>query len=156
MITVYKCKIVVLFILIAALLAGCSGNNEETSTTPSTSNEKNVVTQKDENSDLSSKAPQDIPVLDSAKDLKVTKVGEGAVRGDLYYEIQYHMETSVEKTVEQYRKILDDLGLDYADQLEEEDYSAVGSTGTWEFHLMINPSPEIEGDTIVKILYLKL
>lgn len=177
MISLNKFKLAVLCVFIATLLTGCGSNKDDLATgsdvaskpnntletntsqnnTPQNNTPQNNTPPDKTNAfDIAGKAPNDIPILESAKDLKKTKVGEGVVRGDLYYEISFRLEYAIEPIVEQYRKIFDDLGLDYADQLEKEIYSVTGSTGPWEFIMTITLSNEHKGESVVKIVYLKL
>ena len=107
--------------------------------------------------DLPDQAPEDIPILQDAQNVQATKVGEAAFRGDLFYEISFQVETTVEQTAELYRNELNTLGYDYADSHQDDGtFESVGSTGEWGFRLSIVKSTEHEDLSDVKIVYMRI
>ncbi|MFM1653266.1 hypothetical protein ACI7RC_14330 [Brevibacillus sp. B_LB10_24] len=65
--------------------------------------------------------PDDIPILDHAKNTTAMKIGDGKTPGDPYYQVNFQVSDSVEKTAELYRQILKDNGLDIAAEEKDND-----------------------------------
>ncbi|HEY4390950.1 MAG TPA: hypothetical protein VGN02_06340 [Paenibacillus sp.] len=82
--------------------------------------------------------PDDIPILDGAQNTTAVKIGDGASSGDPYYHIQFNMKDSVEQTVERYRQVLKDSGLDIASESDEDGMMHFTvDTKSWEAQMMI-------------------
>ncbi|WMT41764.1 hypothetical protein RE628_04550 [Paenibacillus sp. D2_2] len=82
--------------------------------------------------------PDDIPILDDALNTTAVKIGDGASSGDPYYHVQFNMKDSVEQTIESYRKVLKDSGLDIASESDEDGMMHFTvDTKSWEAQMMI-------------------
>jgi len=82
--------------------------------------------------------PDDIPILDGAQNTTAVKIGDGASSGDPYYHVQFNMKDSVEQTVERYRQVLKDSGLDIASESDEDGMMHFTvDTKSWEAQMMI-------------------
>ncbi|MBB6674101.1 hypothetical protein [Cohnella nanjingensis] len=97
--------------------------------------------------------PDDIPILDDAKNKAAIKIGDGANRGDPYYQVKFETGDSVAKTVERYRQVLKDKGLDIASESEEDGMQHFTiDTKSWQAQIMIFTFME---KTTVWINYVK-
>lgn len=82
--------------------------------------------------------PGDIPILDSAQNKAAIKIGDGTNAGDPYYKVKFETDDSVKKTVEQYRQVLKDNGLDIVSESEEDGMMHFTvNTKSWEAQMMI-------------------
>jgi len=82
--------------------------------------------------------PDDIPILENAKNLTAIKMGDGINPGDPYYLVQFEVEESVQKTGERYREILKENGFDIVAESELDGLPAFQvNTESWEVTVKI-------------------
>ncbi|TCZ76657.1 hypothetical protein E0485_13800 [Paenibacillus albiflavus] len=97
--------------------------------------------------------PDEIPILDGANNKAAIKIGDGTSPDDPYYLVKFEMDDSVEKTIERYRQVLKDKGLDIASESDEDGMMHFTiDTKSWEAQMMIFT---LLGKTAVWINYVK-